>query len=74
MRLQTNANLRLIPYRAKLCRAKVTNFFNSDEHISPDEKFRPSGFFTEKLALFLMVLIISTVERGTVKMPYLCDS
>ena len=60
----------IIPYRAKVCRAKVTNFLKSDENfarrivspdenfarrkVSPDEKFRPSGFFTQKLALCLM--------------------
>ena len=38
-----------LPYRAKLCRAKVTNFLKSDENfarriISPDENFARQSF------------------------------
>ena len=38
-----------IPYRAKLCRAKVTNFLRSDENfarriVSPDENFARQSF------------------------------
>ena len=45
-----------IPYQAKDCRAKVTNFWLGDENfarriVSPDEKIRPSRFFAQKLAL-----------------------
>ena len=59
-----------LPYRAKVSRAKVTNFLQSDEtfarrmvlpdenfahrKVSPDEKFRPSGFFAQMLDLCLM--------------------
>ena len=39
----------IIPYRAKLCRAKVTNFLKGDENvarriISPDENFARQSF------------------------------
>ena len=56
--------------RTKVCRAKVTNFLKSDENfaqrivspdknfarrkVSPDEKYRPPGFFVQKLAQCLM--------------------
>ena len=38
-----------IPYRAKLCRAKVTNFLTGDENfarriVSPDENFARQSF------------------------------
>ena len=38
-----------VPYRAKLCRAKVTKFFQSDENfarriVSPDKNFARQSF------------------------------
>ena len=58
-----------VPYRAKLCRAKVTNFFKSDENfarqiISPDENFARQSFAqqdNQSLSKWLVSLVDSLV-------------
>ena len=70
----------MIPYRAKVCRAKVTNFLKSDENfarriVSPDEKFRPTKNFTHQDFCAQVSSVLNghycIFERGIVKMTCL---
>ena len=63
-------SFKALPYRAKLCRAKVTNFLKGDKTFAR-RKISPIRIFYTRVSSVLNGPIIGTFERGIVKMTCL---